>query len=73
MKRQLIKAMQYNQLINIMYMAKDNSITKRCVKVIKLTGDTMQAYCFIRHAKRTFKIEYVLAVMPIIDRERMVI
>ncbi len=54
MREQLIKAMQRNQLVNMMYVAKDGSITKRRVKVIKIVGDSFQAFCFTRHAKRTF-------------------
>ena len=73
MKKQLIKAMQCNQLVDIMYMAKDRSITKRRIKVIAMTGDTLQAYCFVRHAKRLFKIDSILAVMPVVHRERVVI
>jgi predicted DNA-binding transcriptional regulator YafY len=73
MKEQLVKAMQRNQLVNMMYIAKDCSITKRRVKVIKIIGDSFQAYCFIRQAKRTFMIDSVLAVVPIIHKERSVV
>ena len=73
MKQQLIKAMQRNQLIDIMYISKSNSITQRRIRLIKLTGDKIQAYCFIRHAKRTFILDNVLAVIPVIAKERTVI
>lgn len=73
MKEQLIKAMQRNQVVNMMYIAKDGSITKRRVKVIKIIGDSFQAYCFTRQAKRTFMIDSVLAVVPIIHKERSVV
>lgn len=36
MKEQIKKAMQYNQIIEIMYIAKDNAITKRRIKLIKI-------------------------------------
>ena len=65
MKEQIKKAMQHNQIIDIMYMAKDNSITKRRIKLIKMMGDTVQAYCFTRHAKRTFNVENILAAQPV--------
>lgn len=68
MREQLIKAMQHNQIIDIMYIAKDDAITKRRIKIIKIAGDTVQAYCFTRHAKRTFKIDNILAVYPIINK-----
>lgn len=73
MKEQLVKAMQRNQIVNMMYIAKDGSITKRRVKVIKVIGESFHAYCFIRQAKRTFMINSVLAVVPIIHKERSVV
>ena len=73
MNKQLVKAMQRNQLVDIMYMAKDRSITKRRIKVIVMTEDNLQAYCFVRNAKRIFKIDNILAVMPVVLRERVVI
>ena len=68
MKDEIIKAIQHNQIIDIIYMAKDRTITKRRVKLIKVVGDTVQAYCFTRHAKRTFKFENILAIYPLINK-----
>ena len=68
MREKLIKAMQHNQIIDIMYIAKDDAITKRRIKLIKIAGETAQAYCFIRHANRTFKIDDILAVHPVISK-----
>ncbi|MFT9819113.1 transcriptional regulator [Lysinibacillus sp. NPDC056185] len=74
MREQLIKAMQRNQLVNIMYVAKDGSVTKRRVKVIKIVGDLFQAFCFTRCAKkRTFLISNVLVVIPFVSKGREVI
>ncbi|MGE7024443.1 hypothetical protein [Solibacillus cecembensis] len=47
MKNRLIKAMQRNQLLDMMYISKDGSISKRRIKIIKLIGDKFQAYCFV--------------------------
>lgn len=73
MKEQLVKAMQYHQLVELMYISKSGEITKRRVKVIKVVGDKFQAFCFMKHAKRTFIIDNVLAVLPVTRREREVI
>jgi predicted DNA-binding transcriptional regulator YafY len=72
-KEQLIKAMQYHQLITIMYMSKSGEISKRQVKLLKISGDKFQAFCFLKHAKRTFIIDNVLAVLPVSYKEREVI
>lgn len=73
MREQLVKAMQRNQLVNMMYVSKNGSVTKRRVKIIKIVGDSFQAYCFTRQAKRTFMIDSVLAVVPIIHKESEVV
>ena len=73
MKEQLIKVMQHNQLVDLMYISQEGEITKRRLKLIKIAGDRFQAFCFTKHAKRTFIIDNVLAVMPVLRKERVVI
>jgi len=73
MKEQLIKAMQRNQFLNMMYLAKAGKVSKRHIKVIKIVGNSFQAYCFSKQAKRTFMIDSVLAVVPIVHKERSVV
>ncbi|MGG0665556.1 transcriptional regulator [Viridibacillus arvi] len=73
MKQQLSKAMQRNHVIDLMYMSKGGEINKRRVKIIKMTADAFQAYCFVKQAKRTFIIDNVLAVVPVMYKEKEVI
>ncbi|MCS5499790.1 WYL domain-containing protein [Lysinibacillus sp. A4] len=73
MRDQLVKAMQRNQIVNMMYMAKSGEVTKRRIKIIKIVGHTFQAYCFTKQAKRTFLIGSILAVTPVIRKERDVV
>ncbi|MGE7984948.1 transcriptional regulator [Lysinibacillus fusiformis] len=73
MRDQLVKAMQRNQLVNMMYMAKDGTVSKRRNKIIKVVGDSFQAYCFTKQAKRTFLIGNILAVNPVFRKERNVV
>lgn len=73
MRDQLVKAMQRNQIVNMMYLAKSGEVTKRRIKIIKVVGDTFQAYCFVKQAKRTFLINNVLAVVPFVTKEREVV
>lgn len=72
MREQLIKAKQRNQLMNLLYVSKTGSITKRRVKIIKFVGDSFQAFCFTRQAKRTFLISNFLAVVPIVKGREVV-
>lgn len=65
MKEQLSKALKRNQLVDMIYVSKSNEITKRRVKLIKLTDNSFHAFCFNRNAKRTFAIDNVLAIVPV--------
>lgn len=73
MRDQLVKAMQRNQIMNMMYLAKSGEVSKRRIKIIKIVGDSFHAYCFSKQAKRTFMIDSVLAVVPIVHKEREVV
>lgn len=73
MKEQLLNAMHRHQIVHMMYIAKSGAITKRRVKIIHIKGDSFTAFCFTRLAKRTFHINNVLALLPILQRESEVI
>ena len=73
MKCELIKAMRRNQLLDIMYIAKDGVISKRRIKIVKMIDEKFQAYCFTKNAKRTFIIDSVLAIAPVVYKERGVV
>ncbi|UAW07782.1 putative transcriptional regulator [Psychrobacillus phage PVJ1] len=61
------------QIVELMYLSKSGEISKRRVKVINIQGDSFQAFCFKRNAKRTFLIDNVLACVPVNRKERGVI
>jgi predicted DNA-binding transcriptional regulator YafY len=65
--------MRYNQSVNMIYMDDSGTITKRRIKPFKISGESFQAYCYLRGSKRTFKIDGVLALVPVTKREGMVV
>jgi len=69
----IMKCMERNQTVELMYMDSKGNISKRRVKILKIQGDTFQGFCFSRNAKRTFIINSVLACVPIIHKEREVV
>lgn len=73
MRKTLDRAVRYGETLDMMYVAKDGSITKRRVSVLQVGDSSFRAYCHLRESKRTFAIENVLALVPIIERERAVI
>lgn len=73
MKAQILKAFKHQQFVDMMYMANDGTISKRRVKILKVSGESFQSYCFLRHKKRTFKMENVLSLIPVTQKERLII
>lgn len=73
MKEKLLKTMRYGQLMDVMYLSRRGEVTKRRIKVLKLQGESFQAYCFTRHAKRTFLIENILACIPVMNRKKDIV
>jgi len=69
----ILKSMQLNQIVEMIYINNNGEISKRRVKVLSIEGNTFKAYCFLRNTKRTFKVENLLAFVPIIQREREVV
>ena len=69
----ILKSMKTNQTSEMIYMKNNGEISKRRVKVLSVSKGSFQAYCFLRGTKRIFKIENVLAFVPVIQKEREVI
>lgn len=73
MRTLTLKSMKTNQVSEMIYMKNNGEISKRRVKVLSVSKDSFQAYCFLRCTKRRFKIENVLAFVLVIQKEREVI
>lgn len=73
MRNYLMKSMRYGKYVDIMYMANDGAISKRRIKVLQVGEDLFQAYCYLRRSRRTFRTDNVLALVPVIQKESMVI
>lgn len=63
-KKAILKTLKTHQIVAMIYIAKDGDVTKRRIKILIVSGDSFQAFCFTRHAKRTFLIHNVLAIAP---------
>lgn len=73
MRKTLDRAVRYGETLDMMYLAKDGSITKRRVSVLQVGESSFRAYCHLRKSKRTFAIDNVLALVPVFVKESLVI
>ena len=65
MRIQLVKSMKYNEELEMIYIANDGQISKRRIKVLQVGEVSFRTYCFLCKSNRTFKIDNVLALVPI--------
>ncbi|MCG7346093.1 transcriptional regulator [Sporosarcina sp. ACRSL] len=73
MRKKLEKSVRYGELLDMMYMAADGSISGRRIRVIQVGEVSFRAYCYLRKSKRTFTIDNVLALVPVSHKERMIV
>ncbi|QNK89462.1 transcriptional regulator [Sporosarcina sp. resist] len=73
MRNQLVKSLEYNESLDMMYIAKDGSISKRRISVLQVGEASFRAFCFLRKSRRTFTIDNVLALVPVVHKESLVI
>ncbi|WP_318616253.1 transcriptional regulator [Sporosarcina sp. YIM B06819] len=73
MRIRLVRSMEYAELLDMMYIDKNGAVSKRRIKVIQVGEGSFRAYCHLRQSKRTFLIDNVLALVPVIAKESLVI
>lgn len=73
MRIYLIKSMRYNQPMDMVYMSNDGAVSQRRIKVLQMRGDCCVAYCYLRQSKRTFRVDSILALVPVTEKERWVV
>jgi len=54
-------------------MDKTGAVSKRQIQVIQIGEVSFRAYCHLRKTKRTFMIDTILALVPVVRKERDVV
>lgn len=68
MRHELMRWMQNGRGVEIMYIDRNGVISKRRVKLMSLQGDRIIAWDIRKQARRTFRVERILACLPTIER-----
>jgi predicted DNA-binding transcriptional regulator YafY len=53
------------QKVEIMYMDRHGTITQRFIEVRSIKENLVRAYCFTQKGPRIFKMENILAAIPV--------
>lgn len=70
MREELLRWMRSGLVTEIVYVDRHGVFSKRQVKLLKVRGEHVVAWDLNKQAKRTFRIEQVLACLPINERLR---
>lgn len=70
MREYMVKAMKYNQVVEVVYMDKAGNVTKRRIRVLKINGEKLWIWDYNKRAKRTFLLDHILASQPVLQKER---
>lgn len=62
MKKRLMRSIQSKEKIEMIYLSKDNEVSQRMIRVLKINDEMIMAYCYTRRTIRTFKLENILSV-----------
>lgn len=70
MREELLRWMRSGRVTEMVYVDRKGTFSERRVKLIKLQGEYVVAWDLNKQARRTFRIEQVLACLPINERVR---
>jgi predicted DNA-binding transcriptional regulator YafY len=60
----LIRSIEENIPLEMIYLAENQELSQRKLIVIEVNDDYIRAYCLLRKQTRTFKRENILSIMP---------
>ncbi|MEM5012050.1 hypothetical protein WKH57_15120 [Niallia taxi] len=60
----LKRAVESNEVLEMIYLSDKGEISQRRIQVIKVYEESFTAYCFARKQQRTFKLTNVLSIGP---------
>ncbi|WP_404331263.1 WYL domain-containing protein [Mesobacillus maritimus] len=65
MQNILVRAIEQQQLVQIIYLDANQKITQRIVRPYEINEKHLKGFCFLRKQVRLFKLDDILAVSPL--------
>jgi predicted DNA-binding transcriptional regulator YafY len=66
----LLRAIENQVLIEIIYLTKDGSISHRQIRVKEIFQNHIHAYCYLRKSCRNFTFSNILSISPVRKRKK---
>ncbi len=68
MKGILLRAVNSNNPIQMIYQSNEGTISQRIIKVLAVNNGQIKTYCYTRKQFRTFSLDNILSVAPLRQR-----
>lgn len=65
MYKRLLLYLKHQKSVEMIYITRENMITKRIVRLYEVSEQEMIGYCHLRGNVRRFKVEQILGVIPV--------
>ena len=65
MYKRLLLYLKHQQNVEMIYINGDTNVTKRIVRLYEVNEQEIIGYCYLRGNVRRFKLEQILAVIPV--------
>lgn len=66
----LERACEAGEILELIYISDKKEITYRKIKVLKISTESVRAYCFTRNQQRSFKFTNILSIGPVRAKRR---
>lgn len=71
LKKMLERYYATGRAVEMMYTDKKGNISHRNIRILSVEETYVRAYCFTKKTMRTFAIDQMLAIAPILKRKRI--
>jgi predicted DNA-binding transcriptional regulator YafY len=70
MKGLLLRTLEKGEFLEMIYQSDKGILSQRVIKIEKLNGEYLIAFCYIRKQMRKFKLSNILSIAPIKSKYR---
>ena len=61
----LKRALETSEVHEMIYMSEKGELSKRRIRVLEISSESIQAFCLLRNKQRVFKLSNILSIGPI--------
>ncbi len=72
MRNRFLKSLDFIETVEMMCIDQNWIVSKRKNLVLQVADVSIRAYCHMRKSRRTFKIDKVLALVPVMTKEKVI-